>query len=70
MGFVDAVKSFYRNYTKFDGRASRSEFWWVQLYITVVSLILIIPAFGLLVSMMAASEYGVPLKCLLSVCWD
>ena len=32
MGFADAVKALYRNYAKFDGRASRSEYWWAFLY--------------------------------------
>lgn len=31
--FTEAIKMFYANYTKFDGRSRRSEYWWVQLYI-------------------------------------
>jgi len=36
MGFVDAVKSAYGNYANFKGRASRSEYWWFQLFFMVV----------------------------------
>jgi len=39
-GPVLAVKRFYQNYAKFSGRASRSEFWWVQLAFGVVYAIL------------------------------
>ena len=28
MSFIEAVKSVYGNYAKFDGRATRSEYWW------------------------------------------
>ncbi len=45
MGFVDAVKALYRNYAKFDGRASRSEYWWTFLYfIMIYAALLIVPA--------------------------
>ncbi|MGO2034911.1 MAG: DUF805 domain-containing protein [Brevibacterium sp.] len=37
--FGQAVKRFFKNYTKFTGRASRSEFWWVALFGVLVSLI-------------------------------
>lgn len=38
MSFTDAVKSVYRNYAKFDGRAQRSEYWWFVLFTALVSL--------------------------------
>ena len=40
MGFVDAVKSAYNNYAKFEGRASRSEFWWFVLFYMIVAIAL------------------------------
>lgn len=43
MGFVDAVKSFYKRYVDFSGRSSRSEYWWVQLFYIIASIILILP---------------------------
>ena len=61
MGFVDAVKAFYKNYAKFEGRSSRSEYWWPQLFIVIAYVVLlvlsgllgetlgIIPALGLMV---------------------
>ncbi len=32
MDFVAAIKSGFRNIFKYNGRASRSEFWWFQLF--------------------------------------
>lgn len=36
MSFVEAIKSAYRNYFKFSGRASRPEFWWFYLFNVLV----------------------------------
>jgi uncharacterized membrane protein YhaH (DUF805 family) len=36
---TQAVGRFFRKYATFSGRASRSEFWWVYLFIAVVSFI-------------------------------
>lgn len=41
MGFVDAVKTFYRRYTDLKGRSSRSEFWWFMLFNFVIAMILL-----------------------------
>lgn len=40
MTFVDAIKSGFKNYVKFDGRATRSEYWWFVLF---QILVLIVP---------------------------
>ena len=32
MSFTEAVASVYRNYAKFDGRATRPEYWWFVLF--------------------------------------
>ncbi|MBW8881200.1 MAG: DUF805 domain-containing protein [Asticcacaulis sp.] len=40
MTFVQAIQSGFKNYAKFDGRASRSEYWWFMLF---QFLVLIIP---------------------------
>ncbi len=34
--FVDAVKSAYKNYANFNGRASRSDYWWVYLFFIII----------------------------------
>lgn len=39
MSFVEAVKAGFRNYARFGGRASRSEFWWWLLFAVLVALI-------------------------------
>src|SRR6056300_11665 len=38
MGFGDAVKSFWSNYSKFKGRSRRSEYWWIQLFLVLTNL--------------------------------
>jgi len=38
MSFGEALKSFWANYTNFKGRARRSEYWFVQLFLVVVNL--------------------------------
>ncbi len=41
MTITDSVRSVFRNYATFSGRASRSEFWWWTLVSTLVSVALI-----------------------------
>ncbi|MCF8522804.1 MAG: DUF805 domain-containing protein [Pontimonas sp.] len=38
MGFATAVKSFWSNYTNFSGRARRSEYWFIQLFLVLTNL--------------------------------
>ena len=41
MGFVDSVKSaMMNNFANFDGRASRSEYWWFYLFFVIMQNIL------------------------------
>lgn len=52
VGFVDAIKLFFKNYTNFTGRATKSEFWWAFLFQVVVGLVTgWIPVVGWLVSL-------------------
>ena len=44
MTFGQSVKHVFSNYATFQGRASRSEFWWWYLFTTIIGFILIIPA--------------------------
>lgn len=37
--FGQAVRRFFKGYAKFDGRASRSEYWWVALFTFLVQLV-------------------------------
>ncbi|GAA1822338.1 DUF805 domain-containing protein [Microlunatus capsulatus] len=55
IGPVDAVKRAFQKYARFDGRASRSEYWWFTLAYTIVGLLLYVP---FLVSVGVASENG------------
>lgn len=40
MGFMDSVKTCFSKYVVFSGRASRSEYWWFQLFIILTAFIL------------------------------
>ncbi len=42
VGFGEAVKMFFRRYTDFQGRSSRSEYWWVALFNFLVAMVLMI----------------------------
>ena len=53
MNFVDSIKSGFRNYATFSGRASRSEYWWLTLFTLLVTA--------------AASGFGDALSSLVSV---
>ncbi len=37
--FGQAIKRFFKNYVNFNGRASRSEFWWAALAVALIELI-------------------------------
>ena len=37
MNFIEAVKSVFTNYSNFNGRARRSEYWWFFLFSMIVS---------------------------------
>ncbi|MFV0427822.1 MAG: DUF805 domain-containing protein [Arachnia sp.] len=51
MGLVQSVKAFFQNYLRFDGRASRGEFWWPTLGGFLLGL-----AVGLLMVLVSFSE--------------
>jgi Predicted membrane protein len=38
MTFGQSIQTVFRKYAEFNGRASRSEFWWFALFSTLVSL--------------------------------
>ncbi|HTQ70667.1 MAG TPA: DUF805 domain-containing protein [Acidocella sp.] len=53
MTFGGAIRAGYANYFNFFGRASRSEYWWFQLWIVVLGFALVVPA-----AVAAASQPG------------
>ena len=42
MTFADAIKTCFNKYADFSGRATRSEYWWFQLFFMLVYLALMI----------------------------
>lgn len=41
MGFKEAVKNVYNKYAEFQGRATRSEYWYFYLFFVIVDLVLV-----------------------------
>jgi uncharacterized membrane protein YhaH (DUF805 family) len=56
--FTESIRTCLRGYTDFNGRASRSEFWWFFLFTVLVSLILTIPVYVFVFLLATASESG------------
>lgn len=57
MQFIDAVKSVYTNYFKFEGRARRSEYWWFALFYIVVAVVTL-GVIGAVNETLGATLYG------------
>ena len=36
MNFIESIQTCYKNFFDFSGRASKSEFWWFQLYAIII----------------------------------
>ena len=61
--FGQAVKRFFKNYTKFSGRASRSEYWWATLFCALIALvpdILLMIGVAMAVGSVANDPYASP----------
>ena len=39
MGFGEAIKTAFAKFATFEGRATRSEFWWFWLFVTIITAI-------------------------------
>jgi uncharacterized membrane protein YhaH (DUF805 family) len=39
MNFIEAVKSVFKNYANFNGRASRAEYWWNVLFVFLAAIL-------------------------------
>ena len=49
VGFVDAIKLFFQNYAKFEGRSTKSEYWWSVLFCFLIGLIPVVSYIAALV---------------------
>jgi uncharacterized membrane protein YhaH (DUF805 family) len=50
MSFVDAVRTCLSKYATFEGRATRSEFWWFYLFVLMVSVVVVMPGYLLMLA--------------------
>ncbi|RZU62879.1 DUF805 domain-containing protein [Zhihengliuella halotolerans] len=55
---LQAVKRFFTKYAVFTGRASRSEFWWVYLAMTIVSTAVAVLMFIAIGAVAASTDFG------------
>jgi uncharacterized membrane protein YhaH (DUF805 family) len=39
MNFIDSIKAGLQNYANFKGRATRSEYWWFQLFFMLAAIV-------------------------------
>jgi uncharacterized membrane protein YhaH (DUF805 family) len=58
MSFGESVKTCIDKYATFDGRASRSEFWWFYLFIILVSFVALLPGYILMFAGLAGTSDG------------
>jgi len=58
MTFIQSIKFCLSHYANFEGRATRSEFWWFFLFCSLVTVALTIPATALLIVAVANSGSG------------
>ncbi len=58
MSFGESVKTCINKYATFDGRATRSEFWWFYLFIILVSFIALLPGYILMFAGIASTSEG------------
>ena len=54
MSFTESVRTCFGKFATFDGRATRSEFWWFYLFVVLVSAVGYVPI--LLLTILGASS--------------
>ncbi len=72
MGFAESVRTCFGKYADFQGRASRSEFWWFFLFTALVSLALSLPLYVLMVIVAVAgnSSTGAGVAAVITIIWS
>jgi uncharacterized membrane protein YhaH (DUF805 family) len=72
VGFAESVRTCFGKYADFQGRASRSEFWWFFLFTALVSLALSLPLYVLMVIVAVAgnSSTGAGVAAVITIIWS
>ena len=65
MNPMEAISSVFGNYTNFDGRATRSEYWWFTLFSSVLMVIVVllmaaVPVLGAILAVLAGLAMFLP----------
>ncbi len=58
MSFGESVRTCINKYATFDGRASRSEFWWFYLFVLLVSIVAMLPGYLFMIAGAAGTDEG------------
>ena len=56
MSFAESVRTCISKYATFEGRATRSEFWWFYLFAALVALVVFFPGYILMIAGAATAE--------------
>ena len=62
--FGEAISRGFRNYVKFNGRATRAEYWWFFLFVQLVSLASVVPFVGWIISLFGSLALITPHICI------
>jgi uncharacterized membrane protein YhaH (DUF805 family) len=72
VGFAESVRACFGKFADFQGRASRSEFWWFFLFSVLVSLGMTIPLYVLMAIAAVAGDNaaGAGLAAVIAIIWS
>jgi len=59
MKFTQSINHCFKHYSNFNGRARRSEFWWFELFLLIVTLVALFFDYGFDFYLDNAREWGV-----------
>src|SRR5262245_40304594 len=60
LSFIAAIKTCFRKYAEFHGRASRPEFWWFVLFYYLLIFVAVVPLFAVSSDSMDGASFNEP----------
>ena len=61
MTFIESISTCFKKYATISGRASRAEFWWFQLFLSFISIIVCLIPFVVVLSTISQQSQGTPI---------